>query len=141
MDALLAGFCNPSAGFTKVGEGMLGEAYRCGGSVFKIMPIEGAMLVNGAAQRRADEVLAEIKIAHTLSALRHGGGDVQRAEPEYATPGFIELQRAAVCRGRYSTALEAEWHRWDKEHGSENDAVGCFDDAQVCARYFVDTAI
>eukprot|EP00873_Tetraselmis_striata_P040156 jgi/Tetstr1/460420/TSEL_005681.t1 len=131
MDALLASFGDVSLGLTKVGEGMLGEAYRCGGSVFKIMPIEGEMLVNGASQKQADEVLAEVKIAHTLSALRDPAATAGGAEREHATMGFVQFYGAGVCRGRYSSVLQAEWHRWDKEHGSENDPVDCFDDSQL----------
>jgi hypothetical protein len=131
MDALLAEFCDSSLGFTKVGEGMLGEAYRCGKTVFKIMPMEGEMLVNGASQKQADEILAEAKIAHTLSGLRTAAPGDGDAQPENATAGFVELKGVGVCKGLYSRKLEAEWRRWDKEHSSENDAVDCFDDNQV----------
>ena len=38
--------------------------------VFKIVPLEGALLVNGETQKRSEEILAEVAIALTLSRLR-----------------------------------------------------------------------
>jgi hypothetical protein len=38
--------------------------------VFKVVPVEGSELVNGAAQKRAGEMAAEALIALTLSRLR-----------------------------------------------------------------------
>jgi hypothetical protein len=43
------------------------------------------------------------------------------------TSGFVETYGVGVCAGAYSPALLAEWHRWDQEHGSENEPVDCFD--------------
>ena len=42
--------------------------------VFKIVPMEGAMLVNGEPQKGAAEMLAEVEIALALSALRSPQG-------------------------------------------------------------------
>lgn len=39
MEEMLARFCEPELGFRKVGEGMLGEAYRCGHVVFKVSTV------------------------------------------------------------------------------------------------------
>ena len=39
--------------------------------VFKIVPLEGDLLVNGEIQKRSEEILAEVAIALTLSRLRH----------------------------------------------------------------------
>lgn len=38
--------------------------------VFKIVPLEGSLLVNGEVQKRSEEILAEVAIALTLSRLR-----------------------------------------------------------------------
>lgn len=38
--------------------------------VFKIVPLEGNLLVNGETQKRSEEILAEVAIALTLSRLR-----------------------------------------------------------------------
>lgn len=38
--------------------------------VFKIVPLEGDLLVNGETQKRSEEILAEVAIALTLSRLR-----------------------------------------------------------------------
>lgn len=42
--------------------------------VFKIVPLEGALLVNGEVQKRSEEILAEVAIALTLSRLRDKQG-------------------------------------------------------------------
>ena len=42
------------------------------------------------------------------------------------TSGFVETFGVGVCAGGYSPALCREWHRWDKEHGSENEPVDVF---------------
>lgn len=39
-------------------------------AVFKIVPLEGSLLVNGETQKRSEEILAEVAIALTLSRLR-----------------------------------------------------------------------
>ena len=57
-------------GAKKLGEGTYGEAFKAGGIVFKIVPIEGACLVNGFAQTQAFQILAEASISLALSGLR-----------------------------------------------------------------------
>lgn len=47
--------------------------------------------------------------------------------PDNVTSGFVETFGVGVCAGAYSPALLAEWHRWDGEHGSENEPVDCFE--------------
>jgi serine/threonine-protein kinase haspin len=42
------------------------------------------------------------------------------------TSGFVETFGVGVCRGSYAEALRCEWHRWDQEHGSENEEVDIF---------------
>ena len=49
--------------------GAFGEAFKAGGVVLKIVPMEGAVLVNGEPQKRADEILAEVSVTLTLSRL------------------------------------------------------------------------
>lgn len=71
MDALLQQHTNVE-GVRKIGEGTFGEAYKGGGVVFKIVPMEGETLVNGEAQKRAGEIMAEALIALRLSGLRAG---------------------------------------------------------------------
>lgn len=47
------------------------------------------------------------------------------------TSGFVETFGVGVCRGAYSEALRQEWHRWDEENGSENEAVDIFGGDQL----------
>ncbi len=56
----------------KIGEGTFGEAFRSGSVVFKIVPMEGDLVVNGEQQKKAEDILAEVAIALTLSQLRVG---------------------------------------------------------------------
>ena len=64
-------------GAKKLGEGTYGEAFKAGSIVFKIVPIEGACLVNGFAQTQATQILAEASISLALSGIRPMG------EPTY----------------------------------------------------------
>ncbi len=50
--------------------------------VFKIVPLEGSLLVNGETQKRSEEILAEVAIALTLSRLRDS----------ISKPCFVALQ-------------------------------------------------
>lgn len=46
--------------------------------VFKIVPLEGDLLVNGETQKRSEEILAEVAIALTLSRLRESTSESAR---------------------------------------------------------------
>ncbi|PRW60889.1 transducin beta 3 isoform A [Chlorella sorokiniana] len=109
----------------KIGEGTFGEAFKAGGVVLKIVPMEGSVLVNGEPQKRADEILAEVSVTLTLSRL-NGAAAAPDEVPANVTTGFVETYGVGVCRGAYSEALRREWHRWDKENGSENEPVDVF---------------
>lgn len=61
-------------GARKLGEGTYGEAFKAGGIVFKIVPLEGSCLVNGFAQTQSFQILAEASISLALSGLRPQGG-------------------------------------------------------------------
>lgn len=54
----------------KIGEGVFGEAFKAGSMVFKIVPLDGDMIVNGETQKRSEDIIAEAAIATTLSHLR-----------------------------------------------------------------------
>ena len=54
----------------KIGEGTFGEAFKSGDVVLKIVPMDGATLVNGETQKRAEEIFAEVSVALTLNQLR-----------------------------------------------------------------------
>lgn len=75
MEALLGQFADLKH-VRKIGEGTFGEAFKADQAVFKIVPLEGSLLVNGEVQKRAEEILAEVAIALTLSRLREPSGDL-----------------------------------------------------------------
>lgn len=113
----------------KIGEGTFGEAFKAGGVVLKIVPMEGSCLVNGEPQKRADEILAEVSVTLTLSGL-NGAAAAPGEVLDNVTSGFVETFGVGVCRGAYSAALLREWHRWDEENESENEPVDCFEDRE-----------
>ena len=76
MEALLGQFASLQH-VRKLGEGTFGEAFKAEQAVFKIVPLEGSLLVNGEVQKRSEEILAEVAIALTLSRLREPTGDLQ----------------------------------------------------------------
>lgn len=49
----------------------------------------------------------------------------------------MELHGLGLCRGRYASALQQEWHAWDARFGSENDPVEGFPDSQLYVVYVV----
>ena len=58
----------------KIGEGTFGEAFKAEDLVFKIVPLEGDLIVNGETQKRSEEISAEAAISFTLSNLRCNTG-------------------------------------------------------------------
>lgn len=136
MDALLQQHTSLQ-GVRKIGEGTFGEAYKGGGVVFKIVPMQGETLVNGEPQKRADEIKAEALIALRLSALRPDAsqGVVEArllkhhtlTHAVHCSPCFVQTHCVGVCRGVYSPTLLEEWHAWDAVNTSENEAPDIFD--------------
>lgn len=65
-------------------------------------------------------VLLELQQYHFLAADRVGWTD-----------GFVRTVGVGIARGCYPEALIEEWHRWDEEFTSENDAVDAFGSGQL----------
>lgn len=61
-------------GLVKIGEGTYGEAFKHGGNVYKIVPIQGTAMINNAAQKNAAEMAAELAVAFALTSLGRAGG-------------------------------------------------------------------
>ncbi|XP_054268797.1 uncharacterized protein LOC128990457 [Macrosteles quadrilineatus] len=112
----------------KIGEGVFGEVFMLerpgeGRSVIKIIPIEGAQMVNGSVQKRYDEVLSELIITEELSMLRNNSDN--------CTGGFCELKGKFYLQGQYSPLLLKLWHEFDKEKRSENECPDMFGPEQL----------
>ena len=107
----------------KIGEGTFGEAYKCGEMVFKVMPIEGDLIVNDEEQKRASDVHAEAVIAQRLSDLAES--DVQMC------PNFVKTHRISVCKGSYGASLLSAWDHFHDTRTSENDRPSEFTDDQL----------
>ncbi|CRL00925.1 CLUMA_CG014243, isoform B [Clunio marinus] len=115
----------------KIGEGVYGEVfmYKCPKThqpiVLKIIPIEGNQLVNGEPQKRYDEILQEIIISMELSGMRNN--------KDYATNGFVNVQRVLCVKGAYPLHLVDEWelYRDNRPEGSDNDHPEIFDHNQI----------
>lgn len=93
--------------------------------VLKIIPIEGALHVNGEPQKCFDEILQEIIISMELSGLRIG--------KEYSTDGFVNVKRVTCVEGAYPLHLIDEWelYRDNRAEGSDNDHPEVFGDDQL----------
>ena len=120
----------------KVGEGTFGEAFRVGGSVVKVVPIDGGRgsatgAPAGDAQKSAGELLAEAEIALALTSLRtpldRPGGGLAFGDEDGAadaTTGFAHTTAVGVCYGAYAGTLVRAWRAWKGAHGSDNPDPG-----------------
>ncbi|XP_020520416.1 serine/threonine-protein kinase haspin homolog isoform X1 [Amborella trichopoda] len=111
----------------KIGEGTYGEAFKCGGSVLKIVPFGGDLQVNGEVQKGSAELFAEAFLSLIINSLR--GGDT-------SCRNFIETKEIRVCQGAYNATLIGAWEDWDMNHVSENDPPTAFPGKQ-CYVVFV----
>ncbi|KAL0034660.1 hypothetical protein WJX77_001494 [Trebouxia sp. C0004] len=130
MEELIGQFAS-LAHIKKIGEGTFGEAFKADQVVFKIVPLEGDLQVNGETQKRSEEILAEVAIALTLSRLRESTSGPEHSQSDNNTEGFVQTHGLGICHGRYAKTLIQEWHRWDHLHESENDAVDAFPGDQL----------
>lgn len=107
----------------KIGEGVFGEVYLNETYVLKIIPIEGVVEINGAQQKRFDEILQEVIISQELSSLRYG--------EKNRTAGFVEVLHVRLVEGRYPRHLLDLWDDYDTRQVSENDRPDVFSDDQL----------
>lgn len=107
----------------KIGEGVFGEVFLNDTYVLKIIPIEGDEEINGAQQKRFDEILQEVIISQELSALRHGENN--------RSGGFVEVLNVRLVEGRYPEHLLNLWDDYDIRQVSENDRPDIFCDNQL----------
>ena len=66
--------------------------------MLKVVPLEGALVVNGEQQLGASDLLGETTITLTLSALRRPDGDC-------VTNAFVEAYGVEVCCSSYAPQL------------------------------------
>lgn len=113
----------------KIGEGVFGEVFMNEDAttdlsyILKVIPIEGQKEVNGAVQKRFDEILQEVIISQELSSLRHGS--------ENCSTGFVEVLNVRLIEGRYPAHMIDLWNEYDTRRQSENDCPDVFDDDQL----------
>lgn len=107
----------------KIGEGVFGEVFLNDTCVLKVVPVEGDLEINGAQQKRFDEILQEVIISQELSALRYGDKN--------CTAGFVEVLNVRLVEGRYPAHLLDLWDDYDTRQVSENDRPDVFGDNQL----------
>nr|XP_032819132.1 serine/threonine-protein kinase haspin isoform X4 [Petromyzon marinus] len=112
----------------KVGEGVYGEVFRmCSGrdkvSVFKVVPIEGSVLVNEEPQKSFEEILPEIMICKQLSSLHEG--------EHHQSENFIKLNGLRCLQGSYPDRLLEAWNEFHENKLSDNDCPNFFTDSQL----------
>lgn len=88
----------------------------------KVIPMGGALPVNGEAQKQLHEVLPEVLIATKLSNLRY-----QRANQTHA---FIQVKSVRCVQGPYPEKLLDLWNVYKETKGSDNDSPEMFDEGQ-----------
>lgn len=104
----------------KIGEGVYGEVFLNGDTILKIIPIEGAVEINGAQQKRFNEILQEVIISQELSALR--------IKEDNRTAGFVKVANVRLIKGSYPERLLELWDEYNDRKVSENDCpdeFGC----------------
>ncbi|KAI3806484.1 hypothetical protein L1987_22391 [Smallanthus sonchifolius] len=100
----------------KIGEGTYGEVFVAGGTVCKVVPFNGDLLVNGEIPKKAEELLEEVMLSLTLNELRGNDTHIHNV-----CPSFIQTLSLRVCDGAYDDDMIRAWEEWDKKHFSEND--------------------
>lgn len=107
----------------KIGEGVFGEVFLNESTVLKIIPIEGDIEINGAIQKRFDEILQEVIISQEMSALR--------STEQNFTTGFVEVANVRLVEGSYPRHLLKLWDEYDTRKESENERPDAFDSNQL----------
>ncbi|KAI3958120.1 hypothetical protein MKW98_020762 [Papaver atlanticum] len=114
----------------KIGEGTFGEAFRAGGRVCKVVPIDGD-LVNGFVQKKSIELLEEVLLSWALNSLKG-----QERDLDNTCTTFIETVDVRVCQGVYDASLIKAREDWVVRHNLENDHQNEFSGEQ-CYVVFV----
>ncbi|CAM6020973.1 unnamed protein product [Sphagnum balticum] len=109
----------------KLGEGTYGEAFKGGGNVFKIVPMDGDFHVNGEIQKTSAEILSEVLLHNTLNKLR---GDPTSFN---MCTNFIHTKATRICQGTYDSDLVHAWEDYDATRTSENEHPMLFPDKQL----------
>ncbi|RZC63185.1 hypothetical protein C5167_024941 [Papaver somniferum] len=126
---LFSQYCDPGS-IEKIGEGTFGEAFRAGGRVCKVVPIDGD-LVNGFVQKKSIELLEEVLLSWALNSLKG-----QEADLDNTCTTFIETVDVRVCQGVYDASLIKAREDWVVRHNLENDHPNEFSGEQ-CYVVFV----
>jgi len=124
FDAFLDAACGGA--ITKVGEGSFGEAFASDGAVLKVVPIEGEMRVNDDCQKRAAEMVGEVLVGGTLSALRTPAAALD--DPAGALAGWqlhcaatlatlLCATGSAAARAHSAVVTRLHTRRADEQHG------------------------
>ncbi|KAI0751003.1 hypothetical protein C8Q80DRAFT_1154949 [Daedaleopsis nitida] len=110
--------------FQKIGEASFSEVFGIGDVVLKIVPLRDEECravstdVDGPAPSDAKDVLNEIIVTRAMGA---------------TCPGFVELLRAYVVRGKYPSLLLDLWDEYDERKGSESVRPDTFTVSQLYA--------
>ncbi|KAI0772124.1 hypothetical protein BD413DRAFT_548540 [Trametes elegans] len=112
--------------FQKIGEASFSEVFGIGNVVLKIVPLRDEERTrgpddgdeDGPAPSDAKDVLNEIIVTRAMGA---------------TCPGFVELLRTYVVRGKYPSLLLDLWDEYDERKGSEGIRPDTFGVAQMYA--------
>ncbi|XP_023236360.1 uncharacterized protein PF11_0213-like isoform X2 [Centruroides sculpturatus] len=110
----------------KIGEGLYGEVFCCNSEekiVYKIVPIEGVIVINGEHQKSFQEIMPEMLISLELSILLQSSSNV--------SPNFIQVNRISCVFGMYPEKLLQCWDKYAENRGTENDRPDCLPSDQL----------
>ncbi|CAJ0957600.1 unnamed protein product, partial [Mesorhabditis belari] len=115
----------------KINEGSFGEVYAIRSkdvpteyNVLKVVPIDGAVEINGFEQMTSTDILPELLCSQALTKLWEEG-------KENRTKCFIHLKKAYLVKGDYHPHLIAAWYTYDKQEKSSNGDPTQFPDDQL----------
>lgn len=123
LKSFFTSFCRHLRKCKKIGEGVFGEVFLHGSTVLKIIPIAGDIEINGALQKRFDEILQEVIISQELSALRMNDHNF--------TAAFVEVVNVRLVKGKYPVHLLKLWDEYDSRKESENERPDMFGNDQL----------
>lgn len=91
--------------------------------MYKIVPIEGDIIINGEQQKSFQEIMPEMLISLELSVLLQSSKNV--------SPNFIQVNRISCVSGIYPEKLLHCWDQYAEIKGTENDRPDCFPPNQL----------
>lgn len=127
------------ATLTKLGEGAFADVFGCQKEgwkklAIKFIPIEGDFKYNDEPQNTYRDIQTETVISLELSLLGDPSLKADRSVAHY-TKNFMQLDRVALCQGKFPDFLIDAWDEYDFRKDSDNDRPSVFPEEQLYILY------